>query len=159
MAGLAVGIAGFPNDKLWNTGELSSWLYYISALFFGRYASIHCIAERLFRTCHPITMSDLVCPNEHDVDRNRSPTANCEMIQKWSCSDVPACLYKLAWTTSRLAYLRNVLLAMLVCWGRLLLFRPRLCSSSIWDAACHLYLLNFKLPVELTAFITPSEVL
>jgi hypothetical protein len=53
----------------------------ISAEFtFGRYASVHSIAERLFRTCQPVTMSDLVCPNEHDVDRNRSPTANCQMI-------------------------------------------------------------------------------
>ena len=56
-------------------------LFRISAEFtFGRYASIYSIAECLFRTCQPVTMSDLVCPNKHDVDRNRSPTANCEMI-------------------------------------------------------------------------------
>ncbi|KAF8225731.1 hypothetical protein L208DRAFT_1019673, partial [Tricholoma matsutake] len=46
----------------------------------GRYASVHCIAEQLFVTCHPITVSELVCPNGHNIDRRRSPTSNCELI-------------------------------------------------------------------------------
>ena len=67
----------------------------ISAEFtFGSYASIHSIAECLFRTCQPVTMSDLVCPNEHSMDRNRSPMANCTICISSKCSTCDACLLR-----------------------------------------------------------------
>jgi len=175
MARLAVRIAGFPNNKLWKSWKLSSWLYYISVLTleqirdfmrchlsrisveftFERYASIHSIAECLFRTCQPVTMSDLVCPNEHNMDRNWSPMANCKMIMFRH----PSMSLHLAWMTSWFVYLPNVLLVMPVCSGRLLLFKPHPYLSSTWEPVYHLYLLNFRLPVELPMFITPSKVL
>ena len=85
----------FANHKSFQVDGTTSWhfsleqirdlmrrhLARISVEFtFGSYVSIHSIAEHLFRTCQPVTMSDLVCPNKHDVDRNWSPTANCKMI-------------------------------------------------------------------------------
>jgi hypothetical protein len=43
----------------------------ISAEFtFGSYASVHSIAHSLLKMCHPITVSELACPNKHDVGRN-----------------------------------------------------------------------------------------
>jgi hypothetical protein len=47
---------------------------------FGSYASVHSVAERLLKTCAPITTSDLYCPNNHDILRNPSSTSNCEII-------------------------------------------------------------------------------
>jgi hypothetical protein len=47
---------------------------------FGRYTSVQCIIERFFKTRYPVTISDLMCPNGHVVDRHRSPTSSCEII-------------------------------------------------------------------------------
>jgi hypothetical protein len=47
---------------------------------FGRYTSVHHIIERFFKTRYPVTISDLMCPNGHVVDRHRSPTSSCEII-------------------------------------------------------------------------------
>jgi Helitron helicase-like domain at N-terminus/PIF1-like helicase len=48
---------------------------------FGRYTSVHSIIERFFTTSDPVTISDLMCPNGHVVDRQgRSPTSSCEII-------------------------------------------------------------------------------
>ena len=69
---------------LWNKSEISWGAVYPEFLWNSpledMYVSVHSIAECLFRTCQPVTISDLVCPNEHDMDRNWSPMANCEMI-------------------------------------------------------------------------------
>jgi hypothetical protein len=47
---------------------------------FGRYASVHSVAEQLLKTCEPVTTSNLSCPNSHVINRNPSPTSNCEII-------------------------------------------------------------------------------
>ena len=47
---------------------------------FGHYTSVHCIIDCLFKTCNPVTISDLMCPNGHVVDRQRSPSSSCEII-------------------------------------------------------------------------------
>jgi hypothetical protein len=47
---------------------------------FGRYASVHCIMEQLLKTTRPVTTADILCPNGHDIDRNRSPTRSCQII-------------------------------------------------------------------------------
>ena len=47
---------------------------------FGQYTSVHSIAEHCFKTCHPVTISDLTCPNGHVVNRHWPPTSNCEII-------------------------------------------------------------------------------
>ena len=47
---------------------------------FGRYSSVHSIVERFFRTSGPVTISDLMCPNGHVVDRQRSLASSCEIF-------------------------------------------------------------------------------
>ena len=47
---------------------------------FGRYASVHSVTEQLLKTSEPVTTSSLSCPDGHAIDRNPSPTSNCEII-------------------------------------------------------------------------------
>ena len=47
---------------------------------FGRYASVNCIIEHFFKTHYPVTVSDLMCPNGHVVNRQRSATPSCEVV-------------------------------------------------------------------------------
>ena len=47
---------------------------------FGRYASVHSVAEQLLKTSEPVTTSSLSCPDGHVIDQNPSPTSNCEII-------------------------------------------------------------------------------
>lgn len=49
---------------------------------FGRYTSVHSIFEQILKTqaTAPVIVADITCPNGHNVDRNRSPTCNGEVI-------------------------------------------------------------------------------
>lgn len=52
----------------------------ISDLFmFGRYASVHCVLERLLQSTDPITISEFFCPQGHRIDKRPLESSNCEI--------------------------------------------------------------------------------
>ena len=65
---------------------------------FGRYASVHSVTEQLLKTCEPVTISDIYCPNSHDINRHPSSTSNCEIIISGGPS-LQACMDNFAFET------------------------------------------------------------
>ena len=47
---------------------------------FGCYTSVHCIIKCILKMQYPVMISDLMCPNNHVVNRQRSLTSSCEII-------------------------------------------------------------------------------
>ena len=46
----------------------------------SHYTSVHCIIKCFFKSQYPVTISDLMCPYGHVVDRHRLPTSSCVLI-------------------------------------------------------------------------------